>query len=181
MTLLVFLGCAHLVDISVTGAAIAPTMANQAAWDGPDSMPAGAGGLLQRMAAAVDPDGSLTRAAGEAASAKAKPDPFGTVTLVSTGERNGEQSMLTLATEDTLAPDWTAAPATFTNVTLDSDVRLRVALIDKDVVTDDPIGTVEVPNSELLKAMRAGAPVEVDVSSQSSGQLLKVRIKVEKR
>lgn len=181
MTLLLLVGCAHLVDISVTGAAIAPSMANQAAWDGPDSLPPGAGGLLQRMTSAVDPDGTFARAAGEAAVTKAKPDPFGTVTLVSTGERNGEQSMLTLATEDTLAPDWTAAPATFSNVTLNTDVRLRVALIDKDMVTDDPIGTVEVANADLQKALRAGAPMEVDVSTQSSGQLLKLRIKVDKR
>lgn len=179
--LLLFVGCAHLVDVSVVGATIAPTMANQAPWDGPDNVAPGALDLFTKLANKVDASGQLATAATGIAAAAAAPDPQGTVTLVTQDERNGEQQMLTLAHEDTTTPDWTAAPATFSNVTLNHDVRLRIALVDKDYVTDDPIGTVELSAADLETARVAGAPTAIDVSKQSSGQLLTVKVVVTPR
>lgn len=177
--MLLFLGCAHLVDISVTGAAIAPTMANGAAWDGPDRLAPEVGGLLSKVVSGLDPQ--LRQSAAETVAQKAAPDAYGTVTLLTRDERNGETAPLMLASEDSHDPDWSAAPASFAGVKLRTDTRLRVALIDKDVVTDDPIGTVEVSGAELLAALRAEAPWRTDVSAQSSGQLRDLRIVVKKQ
>jgi hypothetical protein len=175
--MLLFFGCAHLVDVSVTAASIAPTMSNGAQWDGPDRVAPEVGGLLSTMVNAVDPTGQLTRAAAETVAQKAAPDPFGTVTLRSTDAHNGETRPLTLLAEDSLTPDWSAAPATFERVKLTGDVRLTVSLTDDDVVTDDPVGTVEIDNVALRYALREGK-AEVDVRSQSSGQLQSVTVKV---
>lgn len=178
--MLLLLGCAHLVDISVTHATIAPQMANGASWDGPDRVAPEVGGLFSTMVNAVDPSGRLSREASDTVAQKAAPDAFGTATLLCEGERNGESQALVLASEDTIAPDWTSAPASFANVKLTGDVRVRVALTDDDLVTDDPIGTVELSNADLSRALHDGS-AEVDVSKQSSGQLRTVTVKVVKR
>lgn len=173
-------GCVHHVDIAVVGAQIAPTMANGAAWDGPDNVPAGAMGLLSSALAHVDPSGQLGSAVAEGAETLARPDVTGTVTLFPGAEQDAKTIVLPVV-NDSLTPSWVEGAGTrFGGVALSGKTVVRVVLVDKDLQTDDSIGTIELSGAELARAKGSGEPLVIDVSGQTSGQLQSVSVVVRK-
>ena len=178
--MLLLFGCMHNVDISVVGAQIAPTMANSAAWDGPDNVPAEAMGLLTSALAHVDPTGQLGAAVEGGVSTVVKPDVAGTATL-SPGPDMAPTTVILPVVNDTLSPVWLPnAAVKFSAVALNGKSVLRLTLVDKDVQTDDPIGTVEISGSELLRAEGRGTFEYLDLSAATSGQLKSVSVVVER-
>ncbi|HEY4244001.1 MAG TPA: hypothetical protein VGM88_29505 [Kofleriaceae bacterium] len=162
--------------VSIIGAVIGPCKSDGHDWDGPGSH--------------VDPDTTrrLVRALGgsniygaaaeimtELAQASFdKPDVFGTADLLTP---SGEEHLaLPLHYRDNFTPEWSNAD--FPHVPLDDSTRIRVSLIDKDLVNDDVIGTVELNRADLEAALRAGAVFPVPVFQQSANQILFIRISV---
>jgi hypothetical protein len=78
--------------------------------------------------------------------------------------------------KDTYTPMW--SDATLHGVVASSEIRLRITLIDQDVVEDDPIGVVELTEADLVAARTAGRVHHVQVSEQSQNQILFVGISV---
>lgn len=179
--LLLLLGCAHSVDITLTAADLAPTMANAAPWDGPQ----GVLGVLDEkgkasLAAAL---GSVVgnAAVGEAvagvASSLQQPDAGGELSFTSA---DGEPAVTVVVptASDSLAPRWVPGLATLKAVSLRPKSKLRVLLVDKDIDSDDPIGSVVLTSAQLAAALGTDGAFTVDTSRQSSGQLLSVSILV---
>jgi hypothetical protein len=176
----ILLACSHPVDIAITGAEISPTMANGAAWDGPDNVPPETRGLASALLAQIDPSGQLGSAVMGTVDTLVLPDPAGTVVLYP-GPEMDPRTIVLPPMQDTLTPTWTASPATtFGGVSLAQATLIRLTLVDKDLQTDDPIGTVELSSKDLVAAERAGEPFAVDVSAQASGQVRTVSVLVTK-
>ena len=172
------LGCVHNVDIFITGAEIAPTMANGAAWDGPDNVPVEARGLFDAALSHVDPSGQLFAAIGGAIDSATKPDAAGTAVL-SPGLEMDPSTVLLPVVNDSLSPAWAELPVSrFGGVALNGKTVVRITLVDKDLQTDDPIGTIELSASDLMKAEHSDGALVVDVSAQTSGQLKSVSVVV---
>ena len=81
------------------------------------------------------------------------------------------------AIQDSYTPIWPYGWY-YTNVPIDSDVRIGVTLIDSDLVNDDPIGTAEINSTDLKDALAAQDKFYVRVDSQTDGQLLLIGITV---
>lgn len=81
------------------------------------------------------------------------------------------------AIQDTYTPIWPYGWY-YTNVPIDSDVRITVQLWDEDLVDDDPIGTAQINASDLKAALAAQDKFEVRVDDQTDGQLLFIGISV---
>jgi hypothetical protein len=161
-----FVACVHPVDITVVGAEIAPTMADGRAWDGPDKVPED---LLARLTGTV---GVAIDVTVELPEAVLRPDAGGTVTLFTGDGRNGEVRVLQEAA-DTTSPTWIGA--TFRRVRIDRDTRLHLVLSDRDLLSDEVIGTVDLDASDLARARRYGV---IDTAGRTSGQLRVVRVTV---
>lgn len=176
--MLLLLACVHNVEIMVVGAEIAPAMSNGAAWDGPDNVPTEAVGLVTGLLTHLDPSGQLGSAVVGAVDTVVRPDPTGTAVLYPGAEQDPATRLLPVV-QDTFLPTWGESPANrFGGVALRGETVLRITLVDKDVQTDDPIGTVEISGADLARAERAGEAFAVDVSTQSSGQLKTVSVVV---
>ncbi len=176
--MLLFLACAHPVDVALTAADVAPTMANAQPWDGPDNVPAETKGLAQGILAQLDPSGQLGTAVFATAEALVQPDVSATAKY-DPGDGGAASTLILSPVSDTLSPTWALNPVTtFSRVTLGPKSTLSVVFVDKDVQTDDPIGTVTLSASDLARAERQGEPLVVDVSGQTSGQLKTVTVSV---
>ena len=177
MLLPLFLACAHPVDITVSAASIAPTMANGAAWDGPDKLPPAAMGLLDSAMAKLDPSGQLGAAVAGAAGQMAQPDVAGTAEFRGDAE-SAPITAIIPEVSDSLGPTWAVGSATLRGVTLGSNSVLRITLVDKDLQSDDPIGVAVITAADLARAEHTDGAVTVDVSGQTSGQVKSVSVVV---
>ncbi len=181
MLLVLLVACVHTVDVTLSAAEVAPSMANGSPWDGPQGAlgPLTAEGKAS-LAAAL---GSLVgnAAVGTAvvgvASELQKPDAAGQLTFVS-GAGVADVSAIVPEMSDTNSPRWTPGQATVKGVALKGSSSLRVALVDKDLQSDDPIGTVVLSSGQLLRALARDGVLTVETADQSSGQLLSVSILV---
>ena len=178
ITMLVFvltLGCAHPVDITLTGAEIAPTMATGTAWDGPNSLSPGARGVLDSALAGLDSSGQLSSAVKSAADTLARPDPAASLVFL---PEEGTAPVHADAAErpDTLTPAWTGP--TLKGVLWSPAAKLEITLIDHDVATDDPIGKVVLRAGDLARAEANDGPLTFPVADQTSGQVLSVTVSV---
>lgn len=178
MTMLFFLACAHPVDVALTAASVSPNMANGQAWDGPDNVPAEAKGAAMGILAQLDPSGQLGTAVFATGEMLVLPDVYATAKY-DPGDGTAASTIILPVASDTSSPTWALNPVTtFSRVTLGSKSTLSVVFVDKDVQTDDPIGTVTLSASDLARAERTGEPLVVDVSGQTSGQLRTVTLSV---
>lgn len=176
--MLFFLACAHPVDVALTAAEVSPNMANGQAWDGPDNVPPEAKGLAEGILAQLDPSGQLGTAVFATGEMLVLPDVFATAKY-DPGDGTAASTLILPAVSDSSSPTWLLNPVTtFTRVTLGPKSTLSVVFVDKDVQTDDPIGTVVLSAAELARAERQGEPLVVDVSGQTSGQLKTVTVSV---
>lgn len=178
MTMLLFLACAHPVDVALTAAEVAPTMANAQPWDGPDNVPAEAKGAAMGILAQLDPSGQLGTAVIATAEALVQPDVSATAKY-DPGDGGAASTLVLPTVSDTTSPTWALNPVTtFSRVTLGPRSTLSIVFVDKDVQADDLVGTVVLSPADLSRAERAGEPWVVDVSAQTSGQLKSVSVSV---
>ncbi len=181
--LLLLVACVHTVDITLSAAEIAPKMANAEEWDGPTGVlgalspeaKVSVGALLGSLVG----DARVGTAVADAAAELQKPDPAGSLEF-HPGEGEPTSSARVAEAQDTLAPQWAPGTATVTSVQLRSSSSLKVALVDKDLQTDDPIGTVVLTGAQLGRALGRDGVLTIQTAEQTSGQLLSVSILVVK-
>ena len=111
---------------------------------------------------------------------RTKPDAYGTAQATTFGVA-GDAYWLAHdrsdAIQDNYTPIWPYGWH-YTNVPIDSDVRILVNLSDKDLVNDDPIGAAEINSTDLMDALAAQQKFYVRVDDQTAGQLLFIGISV---
>jgi hypothetical protein len=182
--LLLLVACVHTVDITLAAAEVAPTMANGAQWDGPDGVLGVLGAPGPEARASLDAlFGSLTgnvevgKAVAGAAAELQKPDPAGQLSFLSSA---GEAPISAPVAEvhDSFSPKWAPGTATVKAVMLRPSSSLRVALVDKDIQSDDPLGTVVLNGAQLGRALARDGLLTIETADQTSGQLLSVSVLV---
>ncbi len=162
----------HL-NIDILGALIGPGKSDRTQWDGFGDVPEE---LWLTVAILVEMPVNdvldfLSRAAVQSL---AKPDPFGTVEL-DLGD-GWEQPMELANRSNTFQPLFD--DAIYTNIPVETQLRMKVELWDEDVNFDDPIGAVIISKDDILAARDAGGSYWVNVASQSIGQIIFVQIAV---
>lgn len=109
------------------------------------------------------------------------PDPYGTVQATAFGVTGpGYPGLASSANpvSNTYNPIWPNGGFQYTDVPIDSDVRITVSLWDSDVVFDDTIGVAVINSDDFKAALAAQQKYEVQVNDQTNGQLLFVGIEV---
>jgi hypothetical protein len=162
--------------VSIVDALIGPAKVSGLPWDGTgDAVDEGTWGELAFALGGVDP---YSAAAGILASladsGTARPDPKGRVLLYNAHEEI--ELELPMEFKNTYTPTW--SDATLHGVPTSSELRLRVTLIDQDVMDDDPIGVVELTQSDLEAARVAGRVHHLQVNEQAQNQILFIGVSV---
>lgn len=145
-------------------------------WDGTGgAIDEGTWGELAFAMGAADP---YTAAIGMLASlvdaGTARPDPRGTALLY---DAHDEVELdMPMEFKNTYTPTW--SDVTFHGVPTSNDIRLRITLIDQDVMEDDPIGVAELTQLDLEAARTAGRVHHVQVNDQTQNQILFVGVSV---
>jgi len=177
------------IDICMTSAVIAPTKSDGSPWDGAGAkLPVDElrfvtktftrAMKLSRMAR-FNPTAMTTELAlifaKPALQALAKPDVFGSIELAPKGAYTGRPELKRpIASPKKPAREFTPGfsdSVCFKGVTWHPDVRLRVNLIDQDVMFDDKIAMVEVISDNVRNAFAAGKPLHIYVGDQDTRQL----------
>jgi hypothetical protein len=172
------------VTATIRDAIIAPGKADHTSWDEtvtiPDSVLRAVGDAL----AGGDPVGGvLAVLAGPelngAIGVLAKPDAYGWAQATAFGMPNDELWLAKPedAIQDNYTPIWPYGWS-YRNVPIDSDVRISVTVMDRDLVNDDPVGTAEINSNDLKDALTAQKKFYVRVDDQTDGQLLFIGISV---
>jgi hypothetical protein len=180
------------IRITVIGAHIGPGKVDGTRWDGVGKLSEEQVSKTQELvklaaqmaAAAANPPGALAAAAGKllgdmAMPAAAKPDVFGWVEWQATGSEPAIKLDLAPRSKPVreFSVTWRDAvelPAANWNPRL----RIRVILRDKDMASDDAIGTVELNGDHIRYAWSKQKVTPILVADQSDGQLLAVKVSV---
>ncbi len=174
--MMLLLACVHVVDITLTAAEVAPAMANAAPWDGPDGKSAGSAlNLLSGALSQVDPTGQLGGAIVGTAASMTLPDVAATATF-DPGDGTAPSTVSLPVVNDSLSPVWTGPG--FSRVAIGPKSRLSVVFVDRDLSSDDPVGTVVLTASDLALARARGEPAVIAAAAQTSGQVLSVTVSV---
>lgn len=162
--------------MSIVSALIGPAKVSGLPWDGTGGAVDEAtwGELGIALGAAEPYSAAVGILASIADSGTARPDPKGTALLYGAGTET--EIELPMAFQDTYTPTW--SDATLHNVPGNIDQRLRITLIDQDVMEDDPIGIVELTPADLEAARASGRIYQVRVSDQSQNQILFIGLSV---
>ncbi|MEZ4472093.1 MAG: MopE-related protein [bacterium] len=163
-----------VLNITVTQVFLSPGVSDGSAWDGFGNV--GQADFAAAAQAALSGNlASLTAVAAQFANAAyAPPDPFGTATLL---QGPISRSLNLAEIQDTYSPQWAGISW---RVALDpaADTRVRISLTDADLANDDPIGTVEVGQADLIAAQAAGRVFPVATVNQGNGHIIAVAISV---
>jgi hypothetical protein len=168
------------VSVSIKSAIIAPGKTDGTNWDGlgdvdPDLAQSVAVALLGPSPAAA----VLGAYAAPAVAALDKPDPYGDAQAIAFGVIGKPVALATFDApiSNTFNPIWRLGWS-YTNVPIDSDVRIGITLWDSDLVDDDPIDAVELNSQDLKDALAAQQVFDVRVDDQGQHQLLFVGVSV---
>lgn len=149
---------------------------NNKPWDGPGSLPSEAiRGVEKALLSSGNVYGAVAVEIANIANAGFdSPDPFGTLQLFSSGQTIEADIPYV---PDTFSPNWNGLA--LDRVRLDDpSLRIRVTLIDRDAINNDPIGTVELNRSDLVAALNEARIYPVPVYQQGNRQFLFVSISV---
>jgi hypothetical protein len=171
------------VTVQIVDAIIAPGKADGTTWDGFGTIPSDVLTDVDQALAAINPvEGILAVLAGPALNGALisvdKPDPYGVAQATTFGVVGDTYWIVdrTHALPDTYTPIWPTFG--YTNVPIDSDVRIAVEIWDQDISDDDPIGVAQINSADLKAALAAQAKYEVRVDDQTDGQLLFIGVSV---
>jgi hypothetical protein len=132
-----------------------PSKVGGAQWVGTGRIsPEVAHGLQMALELSNPYGAALEVLAGPAMAGIERPEPKGFAAAVFRGQE-GPRATLESSQRDTLTPIWKGPPS-WPSVPLERDVRIRVTLIDEDLVVDDAIGTFEIGHDDLVAALRSG-------------------------
>ena len=161
-------GCDYdYVTVDVIGAYVGPGKAPAAGevegdpWDGTaDPVPAEVFDLLLDLSDSLDvvtPDDAgevIAEYVNALIDSTSPPDPMGTVELSNGGDYS-QPVEVKYTDGDVFFTDWEVA-ASFSDVDVMDDVRLRVDLMDKDLLENDSIGTAVVTKEQYPRGARRG-------------------------
>jgi hypothetical protein len=170
----------RLVTVKIIDAVIAPGKQDGTDWDGVGTVdPAVAHAVSEALVAPTPLAGVLAALANPALAAVDKPDPYGSAQLTVYGMLTEQVPLETRdgAIPNTFTPTWPRAWH-YQNIPIDTDVRIGIDLWDADLVDADPIGHAEINSNDLDAALTAQEKLEVQVSDQTSDQLLFIGISV---
>mgnify|MGYP000579320415 CR=1 FL=1 len=175
---------ALFVDFSVLGAVVSPTKMNGATWDRGFSINKSIGSLISNMVipgAGFAVEAVLGSIGKDAAKGQAAPDVIGYI--MQTGYSQGSfrraiNMPVGLAnkkqkSQDSYTPDFSTS---YLGWPIYENTRFRIKLYDADLFKDDPMGTVEITSRDIVQAIKANKPLWINVSQQSSNQILFVQI-----
>ena len=163
--------------VTLVGITFAPNKPDGTQWDGPGRVSAEDVQLIAGALGAADPYAAVLAVLSKPTiQALEKPDAGGTAALVSARGGPGPTTVLNAA-RDSFTPQF-VGPPTWNHVPLDGSVRLRVEVIDRDAVFDDPAGVFEVNRDDMLRALQAGRVYQVRVADQTTRQVLFAGISV---
>lgn len=164
----------RVVRIAIVGAVIGPSKIDRRPWDGSADVQAGIKSVASALGRANPYAAATSVLATLANKGTQPPDVMGYAELYQRGARSGTE--LPMLYRDSYTPMW--PDAEFRGVDLDRDVRIRVALIDKDIVENDPIGVAEIPHADIEAALASAAIYPVRVAEQTANQILFINIAV---
>lgn len=147
-----------------------------AQWDGPGGvLPSGVLRALGTALGAPAPGlAVLELMNGPMVASLEKPDASGVAEIVTS---RGPAFRTELPrVQDSFTPQF--SDARWTHVPMDGSARLRVEVIDRDVTTDDPMGTLELNAEDFRAAAQAGHVHPVRVDEQTNRQVLFASISV---
>lgn len=172
------------VTVTLTDAIIGPGKQDGTSWDETFTIPKQVLNDIGTALAGGDPvGGALAVLAGptlnDAISTTAKPDPYGWVQATAFG-MTGMSYYLADRDHymaDTYTPVW-PVPFQYSDVPIDSDVRIRVFIVDEDLVDDDSLPPAEINSNDLKAALSAQKKFYVRVNDQTAGDVLFLGISV---
>jgi len=170
----------RLVTVKIIDAVIAPGKKDGTDWDDLGTVdPAVAQAVSEALVGPTPLADVLAALANPALAAVDKPDPYGSAQLTVYGMTTEQVPLETRdgAIPNTFMPTWPRAWH-YQNLPIDTDVRIGIDLWDKDLVDDDSIGHAELNSNDLKAALAAQKTLEVQVSDQTSDQLLFIGISV---
>lgn len=161
--------------VAVVGALIGPGMANGTAWDGPGNVDALANQVSEALAATNPYTAAVALMANPTVKGFEPPDTTGRVELYEGLQLVGIQNLYVRVNE--LAPMWNSPPIQWSNVDITS-ARLRLVLIDKDLMANDDMGTVDIGPDAFRQAVLHGGRLSFRAAEQTHNQVLFVDIAV---
>lgn len=160
----------RLVRVSFVGLLAGPGKVDRTQWDGPGGTVSAEG--WQQVASAIgaaDPyAAAIGVLAGPTIQALEKPDCAGSAVLTSSAGTAAAYALL--KQQDTFTPQW--GGVTWEHVSLDDTTRIRVTVVDRDLIFDDPMGIFEIPSRWIRAALAAGKVLAVPVHDQTNKQIL---------
>jgi hypothetical protein len=175
----------RFATVLIEDALIGPGKVDRAPWDEGNPIPPQVFTDLNTALLGANPFGSAVAVVGEklltdALDATEKPDVYGTMRLDGFGKIGTEYWLATIdqQTKDSFTPAF-PGPVGFQQVPIDADVRLRIHLLDADLVNDDEIGIAVINSADMQAALASQMKYEVPVWDQTSNQILFIGISVE--
>ena len=178
--------------ITLIGAHIGPGKVDGTRWDGIGKLSEDQVSKTQELvqlaaemaAAAANPPAALAATAGKllgdmAMPAASKPDVYGWVEWQPAG--SGPTLKLDLAPRSRPVREFSATwrqPVVLPDAKWNPRLRIRITLRDKDITSDDAIGTVELNGDHIRYAWARQKVTPILVADQSDGQLLAVKVSV---
>jgi hypothetical protein len=163
--------------VAIEQIVVAPAKNDGAVWDGPAGLVAQA--VIDNFIAALGGDDPFNEVVGFFASALVReleqPDTEGTAALVSEIYLANERALPEQS--NTFTPRW--ADVAWNGLDLHRDLRIRLQLVDKDILDDDRMGTIDLHVSDLLDAYATGGSYPIRVDDQDVGQVIFVVVRVE--
>ncbi|MDX9723358.1 MAG: hypothetical protein RBU37_21600 [Myxococcota bacterium] len=160
--------CVRTIALDLVGAVVGPGKSDGTGWDSGE-VPEEAWSALAQ-ATTGDPAEIVSRVLQAVSSstigALSKPDVKGTANVNIDGWYDPGNELTLDAIEDNFQPVWTSGNA-YINLSLKTSLRLRVTLVDEDVLNHDPIGTVELTAQDIRAALAAGTTHSIFVGDQT--------------
>lgn len=164
------------IAIYLKGAVIGPAKTNGSAWDTCKLDSSAVAQVISAVTTGATFNAVVSLLQSSMFSALCMPDPEGTATLYVDGMAHSSVPLRSTS-EDTFTPQWIGSPG-WTNVPYSNRFRINVSLKDTDIFSDDVIGTADINQSHFKTALDKQEVVQVNVSSQSSNQILFIGISV---
>ncbi|MFT3697728.1 MAG: hypothetical protein QM831_31605 [Kofleriaceae bacterium] len=102
-----------------------------------------------------------------------QPDPYGTAALYVDGKAVKNTQLPKV--RDSYVAHWAGVSW---DVSLDTDVRIKLELTDKDVLHDDFIGSVILTTEDIRAALQNGHVYPIPVTDQTNNQIISVSLSV---
>lgn len=157
---------------------LGPAKADGRPWDGTGTVPEGLPKAIGKALSLSNPYSAVADVlADPMMHGIEKPEPSGKAWLLVRGQEGTPVPLVFPNQRDTCTPLWDGPPQ-WHGVSLDGSARLRVQLLDRDAMFDDPVGVFELTNTDFIAALNYGRIFHIKVSDQTQNQVLFAGISV---